>query len=97
MRDDEAVGYGFIGKLGSGPIGAIEPELLPAILLHLEDRAAENGFERIEFQVPAPNEVATRHLLARGFRIDPWINLLMSNRPFGKFDRFLGFGPPVFL
>ena len=97
LRGDQAVGYGFIGRLGSGPIGALEPELLPDILLHLEHRAASKGFERIEFQVPAPNEVATRHLLARGFRIDPWINLLMSNRPFGRFDLFLGFGPAVFL
>jgi len=55
------------------------------------------GAGQLEVQVPAPNEVATRHFLDRGFRIDPWINLLMSNRTFGRFDRFLGFSPPVFL
>jgi GNAT superfamily N-acetyltransferase len=96
-RRGEPVGYGFVGKPGTGPVGAVDPALLPAILLHLEDRAAQVGLEQIEFQVPSPNEVATRHLLGRGLRIDPWINLLMSNRPFGAFDRFLGFGPPVFL
>ena len=32
-----------------------------------------------------------------GFRLDPWVNLLMSDRAFGLFDRFLSFGPPVFL
>ena len=36
------------------------------------------------------------HLLGRGFRIDQWINLLMSNKPFGQFDRFIAFSP-VFL
>jgi len=55
------------------------------------------GLEKIELQVPGPNETAARHLLSRGFRIDPWVNLLMANRPFGQFDRLLPFGPPLFL
>jgi len=97
LREREPVGYGFIGKDASGPIGTIAPEYLPEVLLHIENRAASLGAERLELQVPAPNEVATRHLLDRGFRIDAWINLLMSNRTFGQFDRFLGYSPPVFL
>jgi hypothetical protein len=75
----------------------MDPADLPQILLHVEGRAANLGSEHLDLQVPAPNEVATRHLLSRGFRLDPWLNLLMSNRPFGRFDRFVGFGPPVFL
>jgi GNAT superfamily N-acetyltransferase len=96
-RDDGTVGFAFLGKNGVGPVGALNPLDLPRILLHVEDRAVELGIERLEFQVPAPNEVVTRHLLSRGFRIDPWVNLLMSDRPFGRFDRHLGFAPPVFL
>jgi len=97
LRDGEAVGFAFVGKGGTGPIAALEPLDLPDILLHVEDRAVALGLERIEFQVPGPNAVAARHLLGRGFRIDPWINLLMSNREFGRFDRVLPFGPPLFL
>ena len=41
----------------------------------------------------SPAEFAVRHLLARGFRIDPWVNLLLSDRPFGRFDRFIAFSP----
>ena len=96
-RRGTAVGYAFVGRGGAGPIAALDPGCLPDILLHVEHRAHALGVERLEFQVPGPNEVAARHLLSRGFRIDPWVNLLMSNRPFGHFDRFLGFGPPVFL
>jgi GNAT superfamily N-acetyltransferase len=96
-RDDAAVGFAFMGANGVGPVGALDPLELPGILLHVERRAVELSIERIEFQVPAPNEVATRHLLSRGFRIDPWVNLLMSDRTFGRFDRHLGFAPPVFL
>jgi len=97
VRDDMAVGFAFVGQHGVGPIAAVDPVDLPGILLHVEGRACELGIERLEFQMPAPNEVATRHLLGRGFRLDPWVNLLMSDRPFGRFDRVIGFGPPVFL
>ena len=97
VRDDGAVGFAFVGRNGTGPIAALDPADLPDILLHVEGRASELGIERLDLQLPAPNEVATRHLLGRGFRLDPWVNLLMSNRPFGRFDRVLTFGPPVFL
>jgi len=97
VRDDMAVGFAFLGKSGAGPIAALDPVDLPDMLLHIEGRASELGIERLDFQLPAPNEVATRHLLGRGFRLDPWVNLLMSNRPFGRFDRVISFGPPVFL
>lgn len=97
LRGDELAGYAFIGAGGSGPIAALDPADLPDILRHVEARAAGLGVERLEFEVPSPNAVAVRHLLARGFRIDPWINYLMSSRPFGQFDRFIGFSPPLFL
>jgi GNAT superfamily N-acetyltransferase len=96
-RAGDPVGFAFIGQRGTGPIAALEPSDLPDILLHIEDRAVSLGLQRIEFQLPGPNEVAARHLLGRGFRIDPWVNLLMSDRPFGRFDRVIGFGPPFFL
>lgn len=96
-RADHPVGFAFVGERGTGPIAALEPSVLPDILLHVEERAANLGLQKIEFQLPSPNEVAARHLLSRGFRIDPWVNLLMSDRPFGQFDRVLGFGPPFFL
>jgi hypothetical protein len=70
---------------------------LPAILLHVEDVARSVGLQRIEIQMPAPNEVAIRHLMGRGYRFDPWINFLMSDSPFGRFDRFVPFSPPTFL
>jgi GNAT superfamily N-acetyltransferase len=97
LRGYQAVGFAFVGKDGTGPIAALDPADLRGILLHVEDRAASLETEKLEFQLPGPNEIAMRHLLSRGFRIDPWVNLLMSNRPFGRFDRFIGFGPPVFL
>ena len=63
------------------------------MLAHVEGRAHALGVESLALQVPGLNAVAVRHLLGRGFRIDPWVNLLMSDRPFGQFDRFIAFSP----
>src|SRR6266536_633671 len=52
-------------------IAALDPADLPDILLHVEGRACALGPERLDLQLLAPNEVATRHLLGRGFRLDP--------------------------
>jgi GNAT superfamily N-acetyltransferase len=96
-RDGHHIGFSFLGPDGAGPIAALDASDLPAILVHVEGVARTIGLERLELQVPGPNEVGVRHLLARGFRIDRWINLLMSDRPFGHFDRFIPFSPPLFL
>jgi hypothetical protein len=91
------VAVAFIGLDGVGPIAALEPQHLPDVLDHVEARAVAIGREDIGFEVPAPNVVAIRHLLARGYRIDPFVTYLMANRPFGQFDRYLGFTPPFVL
>jgi GNAT superfamily N-acetyltransferase len=96
-RGDVAVGFAFVGTSGAGPIGTLEPADQPDVLRHVESRARALGVESLELEVPGPNEVAVRHLLGRGLRIDPWVTLLMSNRPFGRFDRFIGYSPPIFL
>ena len=91
------VAIAFIGPDGVGPIAALEPEHLPDVLRHVETRAAAIGREEIGFEVPAPNVIAIRHLLGRRFHLDPFVTYLMANRPFGQFDRYLGFTPPFVL
>src|SRR5205823_5691181 len=88
-RAGRYIGFSFLGADGTGPMAALDPSDLPDILLHVEGVARSIGLERIELQLPAPNEVGIRHLLARGFRFDRWINFLMSDQPFGQFDRFI--------
>ena len=97
QRDGETIGYSFVGADGVGPAAALAPSELPAILLHVEGMARSMGQQRIEISIPAPNEVAIRHLMGRGYRFDTWINFLMSDHPFGQFDRFVPFSPPMFL
>jgi GNAT superfamily N-acetyltransferase len=96
-RGDRLIGFSFLGRDGSGPMAVLEPSDLPAVLLHVESLARSIGLERLELQVPAPNDVAIRHLMGRRYRFDSWINILMSDRLFGQFDRFIPFSPPLFL
>jgi GNAT superfamily N-acetyltransferase len=96
-RAGRAIGFAFFSATGQGPIAALDPADQPAILLHLEGRGHAAGLESISFEVPTINEVAMHHLLARGFKIDAPLNLLMSNVPFGKFDRFISFAPAIVL
>jgi GNAT superfamily N-acetyltransferase len=96
-RADQVIGFSFLGPGGSGPMAVVEPSDLPAILLHVESVARTIGLDRLELQVPGLNAIAIRHLMGRGYRFDSWINFLMSNRPFGQFDRFIPFSPPLFL
>lgn len=94
---DQAVGYAFIGAEGVGPVGALDPADLPGILELVRDRAAALGATTITFEVPMANGMALRHLLSRGFRIDSFLTALLSNRPFGQMDRYVGHSPPLFL
>lgn len=94
----EVVGSTFLGPRGAiGPTAATQPEHLPSILDHIERRAAELEIEEVALEVPMVNEAAMRHLLARGFKMDTFLTFLNSNRPFGQFDRFMGFSPPFVL
>jgi GNAT superfamily N-acetyltransferase len=96
-RDGRAVGFAFVSPGGSGPIATLEPADQVPILLHAEGRAHALGMDEVSFDVPMPNEIAMRHLLGRGFVIEPPLTMLMSSVPFGQFDRFIAFAPSIFL
>ena len=96
-RRGRVVGFSFLSATGTGPVAALEPADQRAMLLHLEQRAQELGIDELSFQVPTVNAIAMNHLLGRGFKIDAPLNMFMSNREFGHFDRFVAFGPPIVL
>jgi GNAT superfamily N-acetyltransferase len=96
-RDGDDIGYAFVSAERAGPIATLDPEDQAAVLGHLETRAAELGAAELSFEVPMMNAVAMRHLLARGFRMDGFYTFLMSSRPFGSFDRYVGMSPPFVL
>jgi GNAT superfamily N-acetyltransferase len=80
-RGDAVAGVAF-GAQGSnsGPIAALDPADMPALLA-------------LYFSVPMVNDVAVRHLLARGFQIDPFYVKVLADTRSMQLDRWIHTGP----
>lgn len=90
---DRLAGYGYTG-LYAGPFAALVPGQFALMLAH-----AEGVTKGPEFGVEAPliNRAALDYLLAEGFRMDPFVNHFMSDRPIGHLDRYLVTTPSIFI
>lgn len=95
-RGDEPVGYGYTGRR-NGPFALQNSDDFPAVLAHAENQAVLAG--RVEFglEVPMINRTVVDYLLGRGFRIDSFVALSMSNIPFGRFELYIATSPPFFI
>lgn len=94
-RDDRPVGYGYVGPR-SGPFALLDDSDFPAVLAHAESEAARNEHE-FGLEVPTINRSAMDYLLSRGYQLDTFIAILMSNRPFGRFENYIFTSPPLFV
>jgi len=95
-RDGAPVGYGYVGAR-SGPIALLQPADATAVLAHAETQSARAGRDHFGLDVPAINQAAVDHLLARGFRVDVFVAQFMSDAPFGRFENYIGTSPPFIL
>jgi GNAT superfamily N-acetyltransferase len=95
-RGDQPVGYGYTG-LRNGPFALLNASDFPAVLAHAERTAAGVGRDHFGLEVPMVNRTAVNYLLGRGFQIDSFVALMMSDAPFGKFDQYIVTSPPFFL
>jgi hypothetical protein len=95
-RDAQAVGYGYIGER-SGPFALLHEQDFPAVLAHAEREAVAQGYTELGLDVPAINRAAVDHLLARGFQIDAFFTLLLSDAPLAGFERYVCTTPTFFL
>ena len=100
VRDGRVVGYGYVGLTdggGGGPFAVLDSSDLPAVMAHAERRRHELGAAETAFEVALHNRAAVDHLLARGYRMDPFLTLVCSSAPFGRFDRYLFCSPALTL
>lgn len=95
-RGDKLIGYGYTGRR-NGPFALQNSDDFPAVLAHAENQAVLAG--RVEFglEVPMINRTVVDYLLDRGFRIDSFVALSMSNIPFGRFEHYIVTSPPFFI
>lgn len=89
-RDGRVVGMAFgIAVDSCGPIGAIDPADVPALMATVENDAAERGVAELGFTVPMSNSTAIDHGFARGFRLDTWFGLVLSSSHEMQLDRYI--------
>jgi len=94
-RHNRPVGYGYVG-VRNGPFALIDNRDFPAVLAHAESEAAKAD-RKFGLEVPMINRAAVDYLLARGYHMDSFLTMSMSDVPFGKFENYILPSPPFFL
>jgi GNAT superfamily N-acetyltransferase len=95
LRSGQIVGYGYVGE-ASGPFAMLHAGDFPAALGHAESFAADR-FDKFGVEVPLVNQSAIGHLLGRGYMMDSFTAIFMSDVEFGDFGRYVFFGPPFMI
>ena len=81
----------------SGPFALLDASDFPAVLAHAESTVQAAGHAHFGLEVPMVNETAVTYLLSRNFKMDVFMAMLMSERPFGNFDSYIVTSPPFFV
>lgn len=96
VRAGQPVGYGYVGDM-SGPFALLSADDFPAALAVAEREAAARQLP-LSLEVPTVNQVAVDYLLARGYQIDSFFAVLMSDAPLGtRFENYIFTSPPFFM
>lgn len=95
-RGGRAVGYSYLGK-GAGPIALLSESDFPAVLAHAESDSAAKGEGHFGLELPMINRVAVQYLLGRGYQLESFVVVAMSDEPFGKFENYVFSSPPFFM
>ena len=97
-RAGDAVAYGYHPSRPAwgGPYAALDSTDAPVLLADSEATAARAGQATVTFDVPMLNRQALDHLLARGFRVDPFVMLLFTDGSVDRLDRYVLTSPPFF-
>jgi GNAT superfamily N-acetyltransferase len=97
-RAGRAVGYAYHPTRPSwgGPYAALDAADLPVLLADGETAAAEAGHATVTFDLALTAMTGWRHLLGRGFRVDPFVMLFFTDGPVDGLDRYVLTSPPFF-
>ncbi len=98
-RDGQVVGYGYVGrheKAYDGPFVVMDSGDFPAVLNHWERLAVARGGD-FGLEVPTIATEALHYLVGRGYHIEQFMTLLMTDTPIGDFSRYIVTSPPLFI
>ncbi len=91
LRDNgRLVGYAFgCDEYSAGPAAALEPSHLPVLLDQIERSACDANLDSLWLAIPAAAHHAVDWALSRGYRIDPFHEVLLAKQPTMQFDRYI--------
>jgi len=85
------IAYVYFGPDFIGPLAARTRRAQLQLLRLAGEAQLEAGAESVRVHVPGVNGTVLKALMERRFQIDH-VNLVMTSRPFGRFDRYLPSG-----
>ena len=89
-RGGRVVGMAFgMGGDCTGPMGALDPADLPALMGTVENDAVERDVKELGFTIPMVNATALGHVLGRGFHVDTFYTFILSSSHQMRLDRYI--------
>ena len=98
-RGGQVVGMAFGTSAAdmSGPIGALDPTDLPALMATVENDATARGVEELGFTIPMINRTALDFVLSRRFQVDTFYTFVLSSDDRMQLDRWVQTQPSFIL
>ena len=97
LRDQRAVGYGYVGQPFSGPFVMIDAADYPAALAHAEQLAIAQRFENLGLDIPMLNRTAINYLLGRGYQMSPFFCFYMASGQPLHVDKTIVMAPMIII
>ncbi len=98
-RGGQVVGYGYMARDEQGydgPFAVMDSRDFPAILNHWERLAVARG-GAFGLEVPTIATGALHYLVGRGYHIEQFMTVLMTDTPIGDFSRYIVTSAPLFI
>lgn len=95
LREDQAVGYAYVGTPYSGPFVILEQRDMAVALAYAENIAYAKKFETFGIDVPMLNRTAVKYLLARGYQMSPFFCFYMCSEQPPHVEKTIVTGPMI--
>jgi GNAT superfamily N-acetyltransferase len=95
LREDQAVGYAYVGTPYSGPFVMLEQQDMAPALAYAENIAFAKKFESFGIDVPMLNRSAVKYLLARGYQMSPFFCFYMCSEQPALVENTIITGPMI--
>ncbi len=80
LRDQSAVGYGYVGTPYSGPFALLNDADYSVALAHAENLASSLDIQELGFDTPMLNRSAIKYLLGHGYHMSPFFCFYMCDQ-----------------